>query len=80
MDALTRREWVKEDELANELKTHPKVLRRVLRYFEQVQASPRQHVLHSSWSHFNPTMYAHALAILTIFWDNASNTSQLHIT
>jgi transcription initiation factor TFIIE subunit alpha len=36
LDALTRREWVKEDELANELKIHPKVFRRVLRYFEQV--------------------------------------------
>lgn len=38
LDALTRREWVKEDELASELKAHPKVLRRVLRYFEQVKA------------------------------------------
>lgn len=36
LDALTRREWVKEDELATELKVHPKVMRRVLRYFEQV--------------------------------------------
>ena len=40
LDALTRREWVKEDELASELKAHPKVLRRVLRYFEQVNTSP----------------------------------------
>lgn len=36
LDALTRREWVKEDELAQQLKVHPKVLRRVLRYLEQV--------------------------------------------
>ena len=39
LDALTRREWVKEDELATEIKAHPKVLRRVLRYFEQVRQS-----------------------------------------
>ncbi|CAL8465978.1 g5514 [Coccomyxa elongata] len=43
LDALTRREWVKEDELANELKAHPKVLRRVLRYFEQEQLVAREH-------------------------------------
>lgn len=39
LDALTQREWVKEDELATEIKAHPKVLRRVLRYFEQVRQS-----------------------------------------
>lgn len=33
---MTRREWVKEDELAEQLKVHPKVMRRVLRYLEQV--------------------------------------------
>ena len=37
LDALMRREWVKEDELAEEIKVHPKVLRRVLRYLEQVR-------------------------------------------
>ena len=37
LDALTRREWVKEDELAEQLKVHPKVLRRVLRYLEQAR-------------------------------------------
>lgn len=37
LDALTRREWVKEDKLAQQLKVHPKVLRRVLRYLEQVR-------------------------------------------
>jgi hypothetical protein len=30
------REWVKEDELAAELKVHPKVARSALRYLEQV--------------------------------------------
>ncbi|KAK9902066.1 hypothetical protein WJX75_003064 [Coccomyxa subellipsoidea] len=43
LDALTRREWVKEDELATEIKAHPKVLRRVLRYFEQEQLVAREH-------------------------------------
>ena len=37
LDALTRREWMNEDELASEIKAHPKVLRRVLRYLEQVR-------------------------------------------
>ena len=37
LDALARREWVKEDELAAEIKVHPKVLRRVLRYLEQAR-------------------------------------------
>lgn len=36
LDALTRREWIKEDELAEQLKVHPKVMRRVLRFLEQV--------------------------------------------
>jgi hypothetical protein len=40
LDALTRREWVKEDELAEQLKVHPKVLRRVLRYLEQARCAP----------------------------------------
>ncbi|KAK9822848.1 hypothetical protein WJX81_003226 [Elliptochloris bilobata] len=43
LDALTRREWVKEDELAQQLKVHPKVLRRVLRYLEQEQLVAREH-------------------------------------
>ena len=42
LDALTRREWVKEDELALQLKVHPKVLRRVLRYLEQVPSACQQ--------------------------------------
>ncbi len=39
LDALVRREWVKEDELADQLKVHPKVLRRVLRYLEQASSA-----------------------------------------
>lgn len=38
LEALTVREWVKEDELAEELKVHPKVVRSALRYLEQVSA------------------------------------------
>ena len=36
LDALTRREWVLEDDFAGELKVSVKVMHRVLRYFEQV--------------------------------------------
>ena len=35
-DSLLRREWVKEDELAADLKVHPRILRKALRWFEQV--------------------------------------------
>ena len=35
-DSLLRREWVKEDELAADLKIHPRILRKALRWFEQV--------------------------------------------
>ncbi|XP_024543384.1 general transcription factor IIE subunit 1 isoform X1 [Selaginella moellendorffii] len=34
LDALTRRQWVKEEELAKRLKLHPKQLRRTLRVLE----------------------------------------------
>jgi len=36
LDSLLRREWVKEDELAADLKIHPRILRKALRWFEQV--------------------------------------------
>ncbi len=36
MDGLLRREWVKEDELAADLKISPRILRKALRWFEQV--------------------------------------------
>ena len=39
LDALTRREWVKEDDLARDLKVSQKHLRRVLVYLEQVWSS-----------------------------------------
>lgn len=38
LDALTRREWVKEDELALDLKLAQKVLRRATNYLEQVHS------------------------------------------
>ena len=43
IDALAKREWVKEDELADSLKMHPKLLRRVLRYLESVSPPTRAH-------------------------------------
>lgn len=36
LTALTERQWVDEDDLAAELKLHPKMVRRALRYLEQV--------------------------------------------
>lgn len=39
MDGLLRREWVKEDELAADLKIQPRILRKALRWFEQVVSS-----------------------------------------
>ncbi|XP_031502828.1 uncharacterized protein LOC116265952 [Nymphaea colorata] len=35
LDALTRRQWVKEEDLAKDLKLHSKQLRRTLRFFEE---------------------------------------------
>jgi len=43
VDALTRRQWTREDDLAHALKLNPKQLRRVLRHLEQ-----RLKVLHRS--------------------------------
>ena len=40
LDGLLRREWVKEDELANDLKIHPRIMRKSLRWFEQVGKRP----------------------------------------
>lgn len=35
LDALTRRQWVREEDLAKDLKVHSKQLRRALRFFEE---------------------------------------------
>lgn len=43
LDTLTRKEWIKEDELADELKLHPKMLRRCMRYLEQEGFVQREH-------------------------------------
>ena len=40
LDGLLRREWVKEDELAGDLKIHPRIMRKSLRWFEQVGKRP----------------------------------------
>ena len=37
LDALTRRRWVKEDELAADILVNPKQLRKTLRYLEEDQ-------------------------------------------
>eukprot|EP00252_Welwitschia_mirabilis_P019576 TRINITY_DN4565_c0_g1_i3.p1 TRINITY_DN4565_c0_g1~~TRINITY_DN4565_c0_g1_i3.p1 ORF type:complete len:432 (-),score=130.71 TRINITY_DN4565_c0_g1_i3:866-2161(-) len=43
LDSLTRRQWVKEDDLAKELKLHSKQLRRILRFFEEERLITRDH-------------------------------------
>ncbi|KAJ7518182.1 hypothetical protein O6H91_21G058600 [Diphasiastrum complanatum] len=42
LDALTRRQWVKEEDLARDLKLHPKQLRRTLRVLEEEQLVVRE--------------------------------------
>ncbi|KAL5726069.1 hypothetical protein ACHQM5_009140 [Ranunculus cassubicifolius] len=43
LDALTRRQWVREDDLAKDLKLHSKQLRRTLRFFEEEKLVTRDH-------------------------------------
>ncbi|XP_050226648.1 transcription initiation factor IIE subunit alpha [Mercurialis annua] len=43
LDALTRRQWVREEDLAKDLKLHLKQLRRILRFFEEEKLVTRDH-------------------------------------
>ncbi|KAJ4835520.1 hypothetical protein Tsubulata_023295, partial [Turnera subulata] len=43
LDALTRRQWIREDDLAKDLKLHSKQLRRTLRLFEEEKLITRDH-------------------------------------
>lgn len=43
LDALTRRQWVKEEDLAKVLRLHPKQLRRTLRVLEEEMLVIREH-------------------------------------
>lgn len=43
LDALTRRQWVREEDLAKDLKLHSKQLRRILRFFEEEKLITRDH-------------------------------------
>ncbi|KAK1363247.1 transcription initiation factor IIE subunit alpha-like [Heracleum sosnowskyi] len=43
LDALTRRQWVREEDLAKDLMLNPKLLRRVLRFFEEESLLLRVH-------------------------------------
>ncbi|GJM84915.1 hypothetical protein PR202_ga00628 [Eleusine coracana subsp. coracana] len=43
LDALTRRQWVREEDLAKALKLHSKQLRRILRFFEEEKLITRVH-------------------------------------
>lgn len=48
LDALTRRQWVREEDLAKDLKLHTKQLRRTLRFFEEEKLITRDHRKESS--------------------------------
>ncbi|WCJ22005.1 Transcription factor TFIIE alpha subunit [Euphorbia peplus] len=43
LDTLTRKQWVREEDLAKELKLHSKQLRRILRFFEEEKLVTRDH-------------------------------------
>ncbi|PSS26840.1 General transcription factor IIE subunit 1 like [Actinidia chinensis var. chinensis] len=43
LDALTRRQWVREEDLAKDLKLHSKQLRRTLRFLEEEKLVTRDH-------------------------------------
>ncbi|PKI43891.1 general transcription factor IIE subunit 1-like [Punica granatum] len=43
LDALTRRQWVREEDLAKDLKLHTKQLRRTIRFFEEEKLIAREH-------------------------------------
>ncbi|KAK1384020.1 General transcription factor IIE subunit 1 [Heracleum sosnowskyi] len=43
LDALTRRQWVREEDLAKNLRMHTKQLRRILRFFEEEKLVTRDH-------------------------------------
>ncbi|XP_004298107.1 PREDICTED: uncharacterized protein LOC101309926 [Fragaria vesca subsp. vesca] len=43
LDALSRRQWVREEDLAKDLKLHSKQLRRTLRFFEEEKLVTRDH-------------------------------------
>ena len=44
MDALTRRTWVKEDDLAAAILLNPKQVRKALHYLEEERVVTRAHV------------------------------------
>ncbi|MQL81768.1 hypothetical protein Taro_014236 [Colocasia esculenta] len=43
LDSLTKRQWVREEDLAKSLKLHTKQLRRTLRFFEEEKLVTRDH-------------------------------------
>ncbi|KAM7474270.1 hypothetical protein LguiB_021513 [Lonicera macranthoides] len=51
LDALTRRQWVREEDLAKDLKLHSKQLRRTLRFFEEEKLVTRDHRKEDGVSH-----------------------------
>ncbi|KAJ3676531.1 hypothetical protein LUZ60_003943 [Juncus effusus] len=43
LDSLTRRQWVREEDFAKEIKLHSKQLRKILRFFEEEKLVTRDH-------------------------------------
>lgn len=79
LDALTRRGWVKEDDLAQDLKIGSKYLRRVLRYLEQVReqqltqnSSFSANQVRMSISAFPPAAWAQSACLIIPFpWSSS---------
>ncbi|KAH7549299.1 hypothetical protein JRO89_XS13G0011100 [Xanthoceras sorbifolium] len=68
LDALTRRQWVREEDLAKDLKLHSKQLRRTLRFFEEEKLVTRDHrkeVL-APWTSVLLLAYSFAYAVLAV--------------
>ncbi|CAK7349787.1 unnamed protein product, partial [Dovyalis caffra] len=64
LDALTRRQWVREEDLAKELKLHSKQLRRTLRFFEEEKLVTRDHK-----KEVDVLLCLHQLSLVDRLWD-----------
>ena len=78
MDSLLRREWVKEDELAADLRVHTRILRKALRWFEQVSQLASVLLAGTSDTPINPRLLglAHKLPIQSMgkLWISSKQT------
>lgn len=69
-DFCSRRQWVREEDLAKDLKIHTKQLRRMLRFFEEEKLITRDHrkevysACSALWPIFVVFLYQYFLIIL----------------